>query len=171
MDCAPVESKANTYAGSERSWSNNLPKWGVYKIDQPGLLVWPTQQTPSSSCRCSCSRSEFAIGINGIRPTLTLPRRFKKPTPPHGRIQRTMTTMQTRVDIIEEIPDMTNDHTQNFIFGHRLVHDQAKRHEHPRQVRRRKDQQPEETQSRLRIPSRPDVHQTRAQGSAQEGQG
>ena len=48
---------------------------------------------------------------------------------------------------------------------------QTKRHQHPRQIRRREDEQPQEAQPRLWVPSRPDVDQSAAQCASQEGHG
>lgn len=51
------------------------------------------------------------------------------------------------------------------------MHHQTKRHQHPRQIRRREHQQPQETQPRLRVASAPDVDQTRREGRAEEREG
>ncbi|KAI9811004.1 MAG: hypothetical protein M1827_005736 [Pycnora praestabilis] len=64
---------------------------------------------------------------------------------------------------------MTDNDPTNLILRHRPMQHQRKPHEHPRQIRRREDQESQKAQARLRIPSAPDVHQTATQRGAQEG--
>lgn len=66
---------------------------------------------------------------------------------------------------------MPNDNTTNLILGHAAMQHQTKRHQHPRQVRRREDQQAEEAQTGLGIAAGPDVDQAAAEGRAEERDG
>lgn len=55
---------------------------------------------------------------------------------------------------------MTNHNATNLIFRNSAMQHQTKRHQHPRQIRRREHQQAQKAQPRIRIPPRPDIHQT-----------
>lgn len=63
---------------------------------------------------------------------------------------------------------MPDDDATDFIFRHRPVQDQAERHENPGQVRRRKDEQAQEAQPRLRVPPAPYVDQRAREREAEE---
>lgn len=52
---------------------------------------------------------------------------------------------------------MTNNDAAYFILGNAAVQHQAERHQHPWQIRRRKDQETEEAQTSLGIAAGPDV--------------
>jgi hypothetical protein len=53
---------------------------------------------------------------------------------------------------------MPDNNPTDLILRHAPMHKQAEPHKHPRQIRRRKHDQPQEAQSRLRIATGPQVH-------------
>lgn len=79
-----------------------------------------------------------------------------------------MPAMERRVDVVEEIPDVAHHHAADLILGHDAMDDEAEGHQHPRQVRRSKDQQAEKAEAGLGVAPAPDVHQARGQGGAEE---
>lgn len=82
-----------------------------------------------------------------------------------------MTAMQTRVDVIEEVPHMPDHNATDLILGHNLVHDQAEGHEHPWKVGSREDQQAQEAEASLGVAAGPDVDQAGRECSAEEREG
>ena len=66
---------------------------------------------------------------------------------------------------------MSNNNPTDLILWHTPVHKQTKSHKHPRQIRRRKHNQPQKTQPRLRIASGPEVYEGRGQRVPEEREG
>lgn len=66
--------------------------------------------------------------------------------------------MEGRVNISEEIPDVADDNTHDFVLGHSAMKNQAEAHQEPREVWRGKDEKSKETQPGVRVPTRPNVH-------------
>ena len=64
---------------------------------------------------------------------------------------------------------MSDDDATDLILRHGPMQDQAERHQHPRQIRRRENEQAEEAQPGLRIPPAPNVDQGARQGGSEEG--
>lgn len=79
-----------------------------------------------------------------------------------------MATVERRVDVIEEVPNVADHNATDLILGNDSMHDQTERHQHPREIRGRENQDAQETQACLGIASAPYVDQTRGQGGAQE---
>lgn len=79
--------------------------------------------------------------------------------------------MQGRVHIVEEVPDMANNHAHELVLGNGAVQHKTNAHENPRQVRRAKHQQPQKTHKGIRVAARPDVDQGGRQRVAEEGHG
>lgn len=94
---------------------------------------------------------------------------LKQAPPPHRRIKGPRATVERRVDVAEEIPDMADDDTHNLVLGYSAVEDQAETHKNPRQVWRGEDQQAEEREPRVRVAAGPDVDESRGERVAQEG--
>ena len=66
---------------------------------------------------------------------------------------------------------MTNNDSTDLILWHSPMQHQAKCHQNPRQIGRRKNQQPQKAQPSLRIPSAPDIHQAARERGAEERDG
>lgn len=79
--------------------------------------------------------------------------------------------MKRGIDIGKEIPDVAYNDAHNLILWNGTMEHEAEAHQDPGQVWCCEHQQAEEAQSRIRIPSRPDVDQSRRQRVAQEGHG
>lgn len=76
--------------------------------------------------------------------------------------------MKRRIDIIEEIPDMTDDHSTNLVFGYDAVDHQAESHQHPGKIRGRENQDAEEAETGVRVTATPNIHQAGGKGCAQK---
>lgn len=77
--------------------------------------------------------------------------------------------MKRRVDVIEEVPDVTDDNAADFVLGHDAVDDQAECHQDPGEVWGGEDQHSQEAEASFRVATTPDVDQTGRKGRAQEG--
>jgi hypothetical protein len=86
------------------------------------------------------------------------PSAFPQPYPPFRGVHRSLTFMQSRPHICEEIVHMSNHHAQYLILGDRPVHTQAEPHQYPREIWSGEDEQSEEAESGVGIPARPNVH-------------
>ena len=67
---------------------------------------------------------------------------IKQTAPPHRWVERTMSTMQGRIDIVEKVPDMAHHHATDFILRDYTMHDKAECHQHPGKIRGRENQEP-----------------------------
>lgn len=76
--------------------------------------------------------------------------------------------MQGRVNVIEEVPNMTNDHATDLILGHNSMHNKAERHQYPGQIGSCEDKQSQKTEAGIRVATAPDVDQTGGKRRAQE---
>lgn len=79
--------------------------------------------------------------------------------------------MEGRVHISEEIPDMADDNTHDFVPGNCTVHDETEAHQDIRQIRRGKDEEPQKAQPSLRVAARPDIYESRRERMAKERHG
>lgn len=82
-----------------------------------------------------------------------------------------MATMQIRVDIVEPVPNMADDHPAEFILGHDAVDDKAKGHQHPREIGRREHQHAQKAEARVGVAATPDVDEAGGQRGAHKGHG
>lgn len=114
-------------------------------------------------------------------------RAFDDAKPPRGWIERAVVVVQRRVDVVEIVPDwrslvfilkswerrrtMADNDAAHLILGHRPMHNEGKGQEHPGQVWRLEDQQPEETEHGVRVLPAPDVDERAGQGRTEEGHG
>lgn len=85
--------------------------------------------------------------------------RLKQAPPPAWGIQRTGTVVQWGVNVVEKVPDVSNDDTHDLILGNSAVKDKAEAHQHPREVRGGKDEQTQKAESGIGIPPGPDVYE------------
>ena len=76
--------------------------------------------------------------------------------------------MKRRIDIIEKVPDMTDDHSTNLVFRYDAVDDQTECHQHPGKIRRCENQDTEEAETGVRVTATPNIHQTGGEGCAQK---
>jgi len=77
--------------------------------------------------------------------------------------------MQGGVHIIKEVPHVPNDDAHKLVPRHGPVQHEADAHQHPRQVRRAKDEQPQKAHEGVRVAARPNVDEGRRQRVAEEG--
>ena len=66
---------------------------------------------------------------------------------------------------------MADDDAQELIAGHRAMHHQIERHQHPGQIRGGEDQEAHQGEPGVRVPPAPDVDEGAGEGGAEEGQG
>ena len=76
--------------------------------------------------------------------------------------------MQRWVDVIEEVPNMTDHHAADLVLGHNSMHNKAERHQHPREIGSCEDQQSQKAEAGIRVATAPDVDQTGGKRSAQK---
>lgn len=106
--------------------------------------------------------------VGALRPRR---RALKQPSPPVGRAHRHGAVVQRRVHVGEKVVDVANNDAHDLVLGNAPVQDQADAHQHPWQVRRRKDHQVKKAEPCVGVASRPNVDECRGERLAEERHG